>query len=536
MAENSVTIRAETRPTPEQEALKTEAKDRLADCEREKANIRIDIEEAYYFLAPRRIRQSQGSTDTKPRDADELQTSLGMEIADDFVTEIIESFTPPEAPWAERKSMPLDDPNEEEKLNELAKAEDEKIFAHIRASNYYSEKGKTAVPDLAIGVLAMLITDPGRGQPIRVLGVPIRELEMGLGPDGRIDDRWIKRNTKYRNLAALLPGITFNEEIEKKRRDEPNAKCCVKWGWWRRWEELGDIVWQAVIFVEDHLVHATRLVGEGSCELVIGRFGATPDFAWPDGPSIKCLPDYRHIDDMTAGKIENIDFLLRPAVAYEDDGVVNLSGGIESGMAYPKRPNGGRQIFERIYEPESIDAALLDEQALKQRIRKMHYVDFPEQKGKTPPSASQWLDEMVIRQRRIGTPGYSFWSEEPYETFQRFRYLLEKRGIVKPVQAPNGASLQPYNPAQRAHDNQEVLTAVRLLQIGGASFPQTMQLEVDGSQTMLNLQKKLGDKIVKFRSPEELQQAAQAFSQIGPMFGPRPAGGLVAATGNDTAG
>lgn len=510
--------------------MKAEAKDRLADCEREKANIRVDIEEAYYFLAPRRVRQAQNSSadSSKPRDADELQTSLGMEVADDFVTEIIESFTPPEAPWAERKSMPMDDKSAEQALNDKAKAEDEKIFAHIRASNYYSEKGKAAVPDLAIGVIALLIKDPGRGLPIEVLGVPIRELEMGLGPDGRIDDRWMKRNTKYRNLPSLLPGLTMPDEVQQKMRDEPNSVCCVKWGWWRLWAEIGDVTWQSVIFVDDHLVNQARLVGEGSCELVIGRFGATPDFAWPDGPAIKCLPDYRQHDELRAAVIENVDFSLRPPVSYEDDGVLNLSNGIESGMAYPKRPNAGRNAFERIYEPQPIDAALLDEQRLTQRIRRMHYVDFPEQKGKTPPSASQWLDEMVIRQRRIGTPGYSFWREEPYETFQRFRYLLEKRGVVKPIELPNGASLQPQNPAQRAHDNQEVLTGTRLLQICATAFPQTLQVSIDDIKTMENFKNKLGDKMVVFRDEEQLKQAVDLFSQLGPMFGPRSQGGLTA--------
>lgn len=536
MAQASVPVRTEHRETEAEKQLREEATDRLGECEREKSNIRADIEEAYYFTAPRRLRQQQGnSSSSKPTDADELQTSLGMEVADDFVTEIIESFTPPEAPWAERKSIPLGNEAEEDALNELAKAEDTKIFAHIRASNYYAEKGKAAVPDLAIGVIGMLINDPGRGRPIECVGVPIREIEMGLGPDGRIDDRWIKRNTKFRSLSYLLPGVTLPAEVAQKKRDEPNKPCCVKWGWWRKWDRLDDFVYQAVIFVDEHMVHQAELVGEGSVPFVVGRFGSTPDFAWPDGPTIKALPDYRQLDELRAALIENIDFLTRPPTAYEDDGVINLSAGVESGMAYPKRPNGGRQIFEPIYQPQPIDAALLDEQKLTDRIRRMHYVDFPEQKGKTPPSASQWLDEMVIRQRRIGTPGYSFWREEPYETFQRFRYILEKRGAVKEVKAPGGASLQPYNPAQRAHDNQEVLTATRLLQIGGASFPQTMQVECDGSQTMRNLQKKLGDKIVKFRDAEEMKQAIEAFSQLGPMFGPRPTGGLVASTGNEQA-
>jgi hypothetical protein len=207
-----------------------------------------------------------------------------------------------------------------------------------------------------------------------------------------------------------------------------------------------------------------------------------------------------------------------------------MSGGIEAGMAYPKRPNGGRKVFEQIYEPQSIDVALLDEQNLISRIRRMHYVDFPEQKGKTPPSASQWLDEMVLKQRRIGTPGHSYWREEPYETFQRFRFLLEIRGVVQKVELPDGVSLEPMNPAQRAHENQEVLTGTRLLQIAAGTFPQTLPVMVDDQATLKNFQTKLGDKLVVWREAADMEKAFSNVSQLAGVFGPRAEGGLPAAT------
>ena len=63
----------------------------------------------------------------------------------------------------------------------------------------------------------------------------------------------------------------------------------------------------------------------------------------------------------------------------------------------------------------------------KRRVRRLFYNDFPEQKGKTPPTLGQWLDEIVEAQKKIGTPGYAFWREFPYEAFQRFSYIGEKR-------------------------------------------------------------------------------------------------------------
>lgn len=505
-----------------QKQLEEEACDRVSDCRAAKALSRRDIEEAYFFMAPRRVRSqsTQGQSTTPPGDQFELQTSLGFEVAADFMTMLIDSFMPPAGRWAERRPDPFMPQATREILAAQAKERDEAIFEMIRGSNFYAELAKTGVPDAAIGVIAMDIRRVNSLKPARCMGIPIRELEFNIGPDGRIDDRFNVRCTKYKKLKALLPEVTLPQAILDKISNEPNNVCEVRWGYWRLWARTDDEYWQHVVLVDRTVVHAAVTQGEGSCAIAIGRFGATPDFAWPDGSAIKSLPDFRQLDEMRAGFIENIDFTLRPPFTFEDDGVLNFEDGVEPSMGYPRRPGGQRDAVQKIYEPNPLDAALFDEMNLEKRVRRLHYCDFPEQKGKTPPTASQWLDEMVEAQKKIGTPGYNFWGEFPYEAFQRFRFLAEAAGGVKPLEYKDAAgrdvrvSLQAYNPAQRAQENQEVLTGTRLLQIAGAAFPQTLAVMVDDQQTIRNFQAKLGDKLVALRDPAQLKQAFANVSQL----------------------
>lgn len=525
-------------------ALEQEARDRLDDARREKRQIENDLQNVYFYTAPRRVRRqgSQAASDAnRSGDDRQLQTSFPQEVVDDFVTMLIDTFTPREGPWAER-ALPTD-PDEEgqenpdiEAINKALAADDAKIFDLIRASNYYAEKAKTGVPDAAIGVVALMIDDPGKGQPVRCLGVPIRELEIDFGPDGRVDFRAQVRCTKYRHLRALLGKeimAKLPDEIARKVRDEKNQACEVVWAWWRNWENDGDVEWRHVVLVDGKLVHEATLLGEGSCPLVVGRFGASCDFAWPDGPAIKALADFVQLDETRGALIENLDFTLRPPKAYEDDGVLNIPpDGIRPGDAFPKRPSGGRAAFEDIYEPRPLDAALFDVQMLRESIRRLHYVDFPEQRGKTPPTATQWIDELVIRQRRIGTPGYAFWREEPYDTFQRFRYIAEKRGLIRDeetlrreLRIPTGINLQPYNPAERAQDSQEVQTAVKFAELGQAIAPTMWQIMVDEERSLNNLKKKLRDKVISFVPEAKIKERIATFAQLGAEFvnQPRPA-------------
>jgi hypothetical protein len=516
---------------PPTDPLEADVLQRLEDARREKRTIENDLQNCYYYSAPRRVRRqgSQGQTAEaqRPGDDRQLQTSFGFEVTDDFMSMLIETFTPREGRWAER-SMPTnadEDGNEDpavEELNAVIRADDKKVFDLIRASNYYAEKAKAGVPDGAIGVVALLIHDPGRGLPIRVTGVPIRELDMDLGPDGKPDFRSVTRQTKNRHLAALLGKAVFAkipDDRMRLAREKPDQPAEIVWAWWRNWENFGDYEYRHVVLLDNKRIHDATLTGEGSVPLVAGRFGATPDFAWPDGPLVKSLADLVTLDEIRGGLIENVDFTIRPPKAYEDDGVINVPpDGIRPGDMLPKRPSAGREAFEDIYTPRPIEAALFDVDHLQSRIRRLHYVDFPEQRGKTPPTATQWLDELVLRQRRIGTPGYAFWREEPYETFQRFRYLGEKRGVVRTAAAlgvPGGMALQPYNPAERAQDSQDIATAVRFAEIGQAVAPTMWQVMIDEAKTLRNIKAKMREELVVLRDDAEVEERIKVLASLG---------------------
>lgn len=506
---------------------------RLVDARQQKRQSQTDIEECYFFAAPRRARSatSNGSTANRQNDASELQTGLGFECAEDFMTMIIDSFMPQAGRWAERLADPGLRQGLKDQIEKVAREEDDKVFQWIRASNFHAELAKQGIPDGSIGVFAMHIHQPRLGNPPLCVGVPIRELEMDLGPDGKIDTRFVCKPTRYRHVKALLPGVDLPPAVLDLIKKKPNDKVTIEWGYWRLWEKDDDEYWRQSVRVGDTMVQAGEMKGQGCCPLVIGRFGATPDYAWPDGPMIKALPDLRQEDETAAAFVENLDFSLRPPKAYDDDGVIggHLEDGIEPGMLYPRRPgSNSRNTFESIYEPTNLQPATFERLETRRRVRRLHYVDFPEQQGKTPPTLGQWLDEMVDAQKKIGTPGYAFWREFPYEVFCRFTYLAEKAGKTKPVEIEGAGkvSLQAYNPAQRAQENQEVLTATRLMQIGATGFPQTWQVAVDELVTLNNLQTKLGDKLVKFRTKDDLAGATDMLSKLGGVFGPKLGGGL----------
>lgn len=498
--------------------LETEACQRLESARKQKVQFDLDLREGYFFAAPHRQRVVLSNikpSNVRPRDAAILNQSFAFEVTEDFSTVIVNTFLPEAEPWALRKSGPYIPEAARKQIDEQAKDADKRIFEAISASNFYSACGMGFNPDLALGTVGMWIDQRRLHEAVCCQPVPIRELEIDVGPEGDVDDRFVVRYTRRRHLSAVIPGVPLPDDLAKRGQDKPDERVEVRWGFWRLWDKMDDLYWRSVIMVGDRLVRTLELKGVGSCPLIVGRWSPSPEWAWGEGPLIKALPDLRHLDALAEGKIKNLDLTLCPPIAFPDDSFTSIEEGIESGCAYAIRP-GTEGSIKNIYTPNPPDAAIYDRQDLEQRIKRLFFLDWPEQRGDTPPTATQWLDQMTMAQRRIGTPGAVFWREFCAGVFQRFQYLEEKGGAIKPLRVDGKTvALAPYNPAERAADQQDVAQFTRFVQIGGAAAPEEFKVWTDGKATLVALAGMMGvDKLWKQRSPADVQAAVQQISQL----------------------
>lgn len=512
----------------EKSPLEKEAAQRLQDCRRFKSQIDVDLREGYFFTAPQRCRdvssQSAPTDRGRETDAAELQISIGMELAQDFATELLNTFTPKIIEWAQQqRGIDLTE-DEWAEIEEEVSAQTMTIFEAIRASNLYAALALAYMPDASLGTVGLWVSDLRAHEPIVSQAVPLREMEINIGPYGDIDDRFIVRHTRYRHLPALLPGVTLPAEIAKKVKDKGNERCALSWGWWRLWDRDDDVCWQHVIRVGERQVFEAVLKGAGSCPFIVWRFNPDTMFPFGHGPALQALPELRRLDETEALKIENADFQIHSPFIFQDDGVMNFDNGVEPGMGYKARP-WQRSPIERLAFDSNVNFAEFVTADIERRIKRLFFADYPEQQGKTPPTAEQWLDEIQRAKRRLGTPGEIFFKEGPAELFLRFKYLLKERGVIDEIEV-NGktVALTPYDPTEQAQEFEDVQVAGRILQMAQAYFGQTAAVEIDGSATLTNIKKKLRDKIVVLRDAAQINTAIEQFGPLlsGPGGNPGP--------------
>jgi hypothetical protein len=498
-----------------------EANDRLKEARRWKETRALDFKEAYFFSAP--WRQRQVTSTSKPasgpmQDQPELNTDLGFIMVGDFVTEVVNTYMPEAQLWCERKAGEgFEEPFEQ--IKDTVKAQDKAIFAAIKSSNFYAEIPKALNPDLAIGGAGLYVHRPRADRPIECLAMPMRKLEINLGPNGEIDDRFIvdwAYNKYVKTLIGEEAWKKVSDDVKKQIADHPTERTEVCWGWWRKWDDISDEVWCHVILVDQELVYEQDIKGEGCCPLIFMRFGATADWPWAHGPMLQGMPTLRQIDELERQKIDAVERAVSPPITFPDDSFTEVEQGVESGMAYRIRP-GSENAVRAIYDQPTIEPEVYQIQTMEHRLRKLHYIDMPEQSGDTPPTLGQWLDEMARAQRRIGTPGMSFWREGPRAIFLRFKYLLERAGTLPKLEAKGGkaVSTQPYNPAQRAAEQQEIATAIQCASALGQMFPEEWRAAIDGRMTMEAFVDKMRTSgLLKFRKKEEVAQAVQQIAQL----------------------
>lgn len=506
--------------TGEAKTLEQQAVSRLAACRTWKSYIELDLKEMYFFAAPNRQRQISSMVQpgqSRMLDAPELNTDQAFILTQDFITELVNAYMPEANPWCERGPGMLIKPEMWNKVKDDVKKYDKKIFEAMKASNLYPEITKAFYPDIATGTAGVWIDRKHPADPITVLAIPLRELEFDLGPYGEPDSRFAVRYCRNHDVREIVGEEIWNKldpDVRKNHGDKPYERTQVIFGFWRIWKDKTDVVWQHVVMLRNNVVHDATLKGEGSCPLIVGRFNPTADWPHGHGPLYQGLPSLRQIDELEIMRSEHSAMSFKPPITYPDDSFVNVDQGVEEGMAYPIRP-GTEDAVKAIYTPPPVNVGNYQYEEKLKNLRKLFFVDFPEQRGDTPPTLGQWLDEMARAQRRIGTPGLPFWREMCAPIFQRFQHLLEVAGVIPPIKVDGRAvALMPRNPAQAAAEQQEVGMAVKALQIIAGTWPEEFKMFVDGEKTMKWIVEKMRVTGIKFRDKDEVKQVIGQIAQL----------------------
>jgi hypothetical protein len=495
-------------------AVHEQARRRVERARQDRDRHRHRLDDIYRFAMPWRHRQGQSQPNQD--DIDEIFDSTAMVCLSDFASDMLATFTPGYADWVDMKPVRALGRAEMRRIEAPLVEYQGVLFDEIRRSNF-AEAAQEAYFDLASGTVAMLIQDLDPTRPIHCQAIPVVDLLIERGPFGGVDGRWREFHLRRADIAVLWPDARMpDDDGGRAGADRQDMEICVTEGLWRDWSDRGTETWRYVVMTSSAVILDDVFRGAGCCPMIAARWMTDSTTAWGCGPLYTAMPDVKTVNKLNELILKSCDKAIDPPFVYDDDGVLNFQQGIVPGTAIPRMPGSTVDVLE---SRARFDVAYFSQDDLRMSIRRAMFQDKPDQRGKTPPTATQWLEEARQTARRMGAPAGRLITEWQYPIIQRFAWLLGRRGTLPKVEL-NGqiVALHPVSPLIRAQQQDVALRLDRFLEILGGRFgADAVNLLVDQFQAAGVLRQALGVDAFVMRDEAQVRQlietAAQAAQQ-----------------------
>lgn len=484
---------------------------RYSAAKRWRDDARPYIEEVLRFCCPGR--EFDFSAGRKQNRDTDVYISLPEELATDLGGDLVTYLTPSEVRWANYEVIQEIPEDYADSVLKIVQGRENTLFERlIQPSNYYDMAPQWGFEAASHGTPAIWIEASHISQPIHCEAVLPHELLITPGHRGYLD-RFREKMVLASTLPALFPGANLADPRIKSKIDKPGAmaKCC--WGFWLDWADLANPIWRHEITVDGIRITDEKMVlgaMAGSCPLLVGRFNPQPGTPWGRGAGRKALPDMRVLDKMDETVLAGLDQSILNTIIYPNDGMLDLENGVIAGTAIPAGRNFTKDQIADLSRNVNVDQGWFAEDRVEGRIRRAFYQDGPRQRGDTPPTAAQWLDERRRVQQRLGKPSAPLWTELVLPMIQRFEYLGVQLGFMQDAISHNGQaiSVSPISPLQKAQNQDKVMVTRSNLELGFATFQDQLSTVVDPLETFKKIIKASGDELTVLQKEQNVAPAA----------------------------
>lgn len=497
--------------TPDQQSASAAFKTRYKRAEQYRDSAEDELSEALMHISPGR---EDDFSDTNPENRDddrEVFTSLAEDLATDFATDLIDYYCPSEQAWAEYEVTAPVPQDAADIVKKLVTEREQAIHEMIEASNF-NDVAPQVFFEGAHGTIGMWQDVAHITQSFYCEPVLPNELLVTPGHMGILDRFREKRvlATEISTLFASWPNIDLESDDNlKELLKKEGMYLPVCYGFWVDWSDPGQPQWMCEVTINNKTVCLDKkpfVIGPlaGGCPLHVARVNPKSHNPWGKGPARKVLPDMRVHKYLDGKTMEGIDQALDNTVIYPNDGVLDMQDGLQTGKAYAAHRDFNKNKVWEMNRGVNLDMGLYSMESIEERMREGFYQDGPRQRGDTPPTAAQWLDQRRRVQKRMGKPTAPIWTELLLPFIQRTELIGVMLGRFDGPLTHDGnvISIQPRSPQKKAANHDKVMVARSNLELGVAAFPEDLPNVVDMVGTFKNIVDESGDRITVIRDEE----------------------------------
>ncbi|CAB4128411.1 Head-to-tail connector protein, podovirus-type [uncultured Caudovirales phage] len=403
--------------------------------------------------------------------------STAIAAAGRFTNRVQQALFPPQQRWCQLAPDPSLPPELVTSEAQHLEAATERLFSHIRVSNFdlaISEWGQ----DLLAGTAVMMIENGRRGgRPyaplLRCRVIPSGHIGLDDGPDGSVEGIFIEQKQDARLVQRAWPDAKLPAVLTKLAEDQPEAEVSLL---------------LATVYEPEERKWCLHVLHKESKTVMLKRYSITQPFIctrWSKapgedrgrGPLLQALPDIRTANKVVEGLLRGQAFTYAPITLARHDGVLNPSTvRLVPGAVIPVASTGGPMgaSLAPFPMPQQINTQQIVLGQLETSIRQIMF-DSP-----LPPEVQAGLTatEVVERVRQFQADTGAFGrlqAEAVIPMVRRMIDVLEEAGEFSDPQYAGLAQLiddgqiriVPVSPLAQVQNRADVSAVMDLLRMAG---------------------------------------------------------------------
>ncbi len=408
------------------------------------------------------------STDPTSRQNDRLFDATAADAADQLAASLLAQLTPPWSRWAGLAPGPDLEGEARAAVAPLLEGAGATLQAHLDRSNFAVEMHQ-AFLDVATGGTGCLLVEeapPGGPSALRFTAVPLSDLVLEEGADGRLDTVFRRGEMTF---AALERRFGPVPDAVRKATDDPAAKLPIVEAVfpdgpaWR---------WGVVLDTERPTLLAGGRFGE--LPFIAFRWLKAPGETYGRSPVMKALPDIRTANKVVELVLKNASIAVSGIWQADDDGVINPAAiRLVPGTIIPKAV--GSAGLTPLAAPGRFDVSQLVLDDLRARIRHALLADRLAPLDGTRMTATEVLERSAEMARLLGATYGRLQSELLVPLVRRCLSILRRRGEVPDILADGRlVAVQILSPLARAQAARDAEATVRWLESVSALGPDAL--------------------------------------------------------------
>jgi hypothetical protein len=359
--------------------------------------------------------------------ADRLFDGTAPDAVDQLAASLLSELTPPWAQWFGLTASDRLPTETRDRIAPLLERVGVVLQSHFDRSNFAVEMHQCYLDVVTGGTATLLFEEAPPGDPsaFRFTAVPLGQVVLEEGPEGRLDTVFRRCELTYAALCARYPDATLPEAIVTAARDDPDLR-------------IGLV--EAVVPEGNGYAYAAVLEAESDDTILArGRFSMSPfiAFRWLKAPGevygrspvMKALPDIKTANKVVELVLKNATIAVTGIWQADDDGVLNPATiKLVPGTIIPKAV--GSQGLQPLIAPGRFDTSQLVLDDLRNRIRHALLADQLSQVKNPQMTATEVLERSTAMARLLGATYGRLQSELLTPLVMRAVHILRRRGEI----------------------------------------------------------------------------------------------------------